>query len=246
MPDQRISAPPISLAMAEPWRSAGEFAALFLSAPMLMSAPRGDGHSVLVLPGFGATDMSTTVLRSYLDFLGYRSASWMLGRNLGYRTLGEAEEHLRLRIEQIVERSGGKISLIGWSLGGVMARHMAREHPESIRQVIALGAPFTGNPTATTVRDIYEYFSGESFDSPDVQMAWKANRAPPPIPTTSIYSKTDGITAWQNCLEIETDLAENIEIFGSHIGLPHNPMVFHTIAVQLAKSDQSSPRSRAS
>lgn len=244
--DTQILAPPISFAMAEPWRSAGEFAALFLAAPGLMAAPRGDGHSVLVLPGFGATDLSTLTLRRYLDFLGYRSASWTLGRNMGYQTLGEAEARLRARVERLAEVSGGPISLIGWSLGGVMARHMAREHPQSIRQVITLGAPFTGNPTATTVRELYEYFSGESFDSPDVQMAWQANRAPPPLPTTSIYSKTDGITAWQNCLETETDFAENVEVFGSHVGLPHNPMVLNAIANRLARGHQSAPQSLAS
>lgn len=241
MPNTRIAAPAIALAMAEPWRSAGEFAALLLSAPYLAAAVPGDGHSILVLPGFGATDMSTVLLRRYLDFLGYRSASWALGRNLGYQTLGLAEERLRMRVQKIAKSSGGKISLIGWSLGGVMARHMAREHPESIRQVITLGAPFTGNPAATTVRELYERVSGERFDSPDVQRAWKSNRAPPPIPTTSIYSKSDGITAWQNCLEVESDLAENIEVFGSHVGLPHNPMVLQVIASRLARPDQTPP-----
>lgn len=246
MPDTRIPAPWLCLAMAEPWRSAGELAGLLLAAPMLMTAPRGDGHSVLVLPGFGATDSSTMLLRRYLDFLGYRSATWSLGRNLGYQMLGEAEERLRARVTRIAENSGGKISLIGWSLGGIMARHMAREHPESIKQVITLGAPFTGNPTATTVRALYEHFSGENFDSPDVQMAWRSNRAPPPVPTTSIYSKTDGITAWQNCLEVETDLAENVEVFGSHTGLPHNPMALCAIAKRLARSDLSEPRTSVS
>ena len=183
--------------------------------------------------------MSTVLLRRYLDFLGYRSASWSLGRNLGYQMLGQAEERLRARVGRIAKSSGGKISLIGWSLGGVMARHMAREHPESIRQVITLGAPFTGNPAATSVRGVYEHLSGENFDSPDVQLAWLSNREPPPVPTTSIYSKTDGITAWQNCLEIETELAENVEVFGSHTGLPHNPMVLCAIAQRLARGDRA-------
>ena len=243
MPDTKISAPRLCLAMAEPWRATSEFGFLLLASPMLAMAPRGDGHSVLVLPGFGATDSSTLLLRSYLDFLGYRSAAWSLGRNLGYQMLGVAEERLRARVARIAKSSGGKISLIGWSMGGVMARHMAREHPESIRQVITLGAPFTGNPMATTVRQLYEKLSGECFDSPDVQRAWRSNREPPPVPSTSIYSKTDGITAWQNCVEIETDLAENIEVLGSHIGLPHNPMVLHAIANRLAGDDDAGPGS---
>lgn len=238
MPDKTIAAPPLYLATAEFSRSVGEYIGLWLSTPILASAPRGDGHSVLVLPGFGATDASTLALRGYLDFMGYRSATWALGRNLGSRTLGQSEYRLRTRIQQIVKESGGKISLIGWSLGGVMARQMAREHPELIRQVITLAAPFTGNPTATNVRTYYELLSGEDFDSPDVLMAWKANRTAPPVPTTSIYSKTDGICAWQNCLEIETDLAENVEVSGSHIGMPHNPMVFSVIADRLASQQR--------
>ena len=149
------------------------------------------------------------------------------------------------RVRALAAQSGGKISLVGWSLGGVMARHMAREHPECVRQVITLGAPFTGNPMATSIREFYETLSGESFDSPETLAAWRDNREPPLVPTTSIYSKTDGITAWQNCLEIETDLAQNIEVFGSHAGLPHNPLALYTIAKRLAQVDQHEDRPAA-
>jgi len=241
MPDRTIATPSPWLTAAEMWRSTGEFAALWLSTPLLALAPRGDGHSVLVLPGFGAGDASTWALRSYLVAIGYRAMTWSLGRNMGYRTLGQAEQRLRTRVEQIAQDSGSKISLIGWSLGGVMARQMAREHPELIRQVITLAAPFTGNPTATSVRPIYELLSGEDFNSPDVLAAWKANRTPPPVPTTSIYSRTDGICAWQNCLEVETDLATNVEVHGSHIGMPHNPVVFDIIANRLAGEGAARP-----
>lgn len=234
-----ITAPSLALTFAEPWRALGEFAGLCLSMPMLMSAPRGDGHSVLVLPGFAATDFSTSPLRAYLDCLGYRSAVWALGRNLGYQTLGKAEERLRARVQEIATSSGQKISLVGWSLGGVMARHMAREHPEFIRRVVTLGAPFTGNPSATTIRGFYEVISGEDFDSPATQLAWQANRASPNVPSTSIYSRSDGITAWQNCLEIESETAENIEVIGSHVGLPHNPMVLYALASRLAQTGAS-------
>lgn len=234
MPDSTIPSPSLALAMAEPVRAAGEFAGLVLTAPALLMAPRGDGHSVLVLPGFGASDMSTLPLRLYLNLLGYHTAAWALGRNMGYRTLGVYETRLRGRVRALAAQSGGKISLVGWSLGGVMARHMAREHPEWIRQVITLGAPFTGNPKATSIRQFYETFSGESFDCPETLAAWKDNREAPLVPTTSIYSKTDGITAWQNCLEIETELAQNIEVIGSHAGLPHNPQALYTIAKRLA------------
>ena len=212
---------------------------MWMSAPLLMSAPRGDGHSVFVLPGFSANDHSTTALRSYLDYLGYRSVEWSLGRNLGYRTLGKAEERLRSRVREIAETSGRKISVIGWSLGGVMARHMARDYPDLVRQVVTLAAPFTGDPKASNVRRYYELTSGDDLESQKSQDAWEANRVAPAVPTTSIYSKTDGITAWQNCLEVETHRAENIEVFGSHMGLPHNPMALYAIADRLAQEEAS-------
>jgi pimeloyl-ACP methyl ester carboxylesterase len=232
-----VLAPPLSLAWLEPFRAMGEFAALLAASPVLMTAKRGDGHSVLVLPGFSATDLSTTCLRAYLTYLGYRSEEWSLGRNLGYRMLGKEQARLRARVEEVAADSGQKISIIGWSLGGVMARQMAREHPELIRQVITLGAPFTGDPRATSIRGYYELASGERLDAPETRLAWEANRAAPTVPATSIYSKTDGITAWRNCLEEESETAENIEIFGSHMGLTVNPMALYAIADRLAQPE---------
>lgn len=234
-----VVTPPLLFAMLEPFRAIGELATLFAASPMLLTAKRGDGHSVLVLPGFSATDFSMTCLRAYLTYLGYRSHEWSLGRNLGYRTLGKAQKRLRARVEEVAADSGQKISVIGWSLGGVMARQMAREHPELIRQVITLGAPFTGDPRATSIRHFYEMASGELLDAPEARRKWEANRAAPSVPATSIYSRTDGITAWRNCLEEETATAENIEIFGSHMGLPVNPMALYTVAGRLAQSEGS-------
>ncbi len=213
-----------------------EFAGLWLTAPILLSAPSGDGHCVLVLPGFNAGDSSTHLLRRYLTYLGYQSTEWGLGQNLGYRSLGKSEERLRQRIKDLADVSG-KISLVGWSLGGVMARHMARDLPECIRRVVTLGAPFTGDPTATSIRSFYEMVSGDDMEAPHSRSAWRANRAAPSVPTTSIYSKSDGVTAWQNCIEIETDSAENIEVVGSHMGLPHNAMALYAVADRLAQPE---------
>jgi len=214
-----------------------ELAGLWMAAPMLLTAPRGDGHCVLVLPGFITGDLSTHWLRRYLSYLGYRSTEWELGHNLGYRTLGASEERLRRRVETLAATSGRKISLVGWSLGGVMARHMARDHPDCVRQVVTLGAPFTGDPTASSIRPFYEMVSGEDLDASHSRRAWQANRAPPSVPTTSIYSKSDGVTAWQNCLEIETGTAQNIEVVGSHMGLPHNAMALYAVADRLAQPE---------
>lgn len=214
-----------------------ELAGLWMTAPILWGAPRGDGHCVLVLPGFSADGRSTHWLRRYLSFLGYDSIEWGLGHNLGYRTLGRSEDRLRRRVETLAASSGRKISLVGWSLGGVMARHMARDLPDYVRQVVTLGAPFTGDPTATNIRPLYELLSGEDLDSSHSRKAWRANRTAPPVRTTSIYSKSDGVTAWQNCLEIETEFAENIEVVGSHMGLPHNAMALYVVAERLAQPE---------
>ena len=118
-----------------------------------------------------------------------------------------------------------------------MARHMARDLPESVRQVITLGAPFTGDPKATSIRKLYEMLSGDDMDAPQSRAAWHANRAPPSVPTTSIYSRSDGITAWQNFLEIETAIAENVEIVGSHLGLLHNAVALSVVADRLAQPE---------
>lgn len=235
--DAAISAPSKALAALEPFRAIAEFAGLWMAAPILLAAPRGDGHCVLVLPGFGTDDQSTQTLRRFLSYLGYCSSEWTLGHNLGYRTLGESEARLRQRVESLVATSGRKISLVGWSLGGVMARHMGRDHPEWVRRVVTLCAPFTGDPTATSIRRFYETVSGENLDEPHSRAAWQANRAPPSVPTTSIYSKSDGVTAWQNCLEIETTMAENVEVTGSHLGMLHNVVALGVVADRLAQPE---------
>ena len=229
--------PSIALAALEPFRAVAELAGLWMTAPILLGAPRGDGHCVLVLPGFSADDRSTHWLRRYLSYLGYESIEWGLGHNLGYRTLGQSEERLRRRVKSFAASSGRKISLVGWSLGGVMARHMARDLPDCVRQVVTLGAPFTGDPTATNIRPFYELLSGEDLDSSHSRKAWRANRAAPSVRTTSIFSKSDGVTAWQNCIEIETEFAENIEVVGSHMGLPHNAMALYAVADRLAQPE---------
>ena len=237
IPDMAIPAPSKTLSAQEPYRATAEFAGLWMAAPALLAAPRGDGHCVLVLPGCGAGDQSTQILRSYLSYLGYRSSEWALGHNLGYRTLGGSEARLRQRVETLAATSGQKISLVGWSLGGVMARHMARDHPEWVRQVVPLCAPFMGDPTATSIRQFYETVSGENLDEPHSRAAWQANRAPPSVPTTSIYSRSDGVTAWQNYIEIEIATAENVEVVGSHLGMLHNVVALGVVANRLAQPE---------
>lgn len=238
MASPEIKPPSRLLAVTELPRALAELSALGWAAPLLnLTAPRGDGHPILVLPGFITTDISTTVLRRYLDRIGYESHAWELGRNLGPKAIGHTGERLIERLEAVYERTGRKVSLLGWSLGGVMARQLSRRRPDMVRQVITLGSPFTGDPAATNVRQAYEALTGQRIRDAEVQFQLDESRTAPPVPSTAIYTKGDGVVAWENCVEPACATTENIEVYGSHIGLGVNPAVLYAIADRLAQAD---------
>jgi len=204
--------------------------------PLLGTAPRGDGHAVMVLPGFTAGDESTAILRRFLGRLGYRALPWTLGQNTGSFAL---QERLIERFEALTQRSGERISLIGQSLGGVYARELARQFAPRVRQVITLGSPFASKSPETTnavVSRLFQYMSGMSRDDMrDYMLSFAAE--PPPVPSTAIYSRADGVVHWQSCLEYAGAQAENVEVHGSHSGMAMNAMVFHVLADRLAQAD---------
>ncbi|MCP4616744.1 MAG: alpha/beta hydrolase [Bradyrhizobium sp.] len=223
------SAPPSRLLLALELRGILELQAFFASYPLLRRAPRGDGHPVLVLPGLAASDASTELLRGYLRAQGYAAHGWKQGANRGPRPGVEAG--MDSRLAELAGRYRRKVSLIGWSLGGIYAREMARRAPELVRQVITLGSPFANEPKASNAWRLYEVLSERSVDDwPDRE----AMKAPPPVPSTAIYSRTDGIVAWQGCLERGSARTQNIEVEGSHCGLGHNPAALYAIADRLA------------
>lgn len=236
-PIGNIKPPRLLLSLAELPRALAELSTLPLTAPLLLSAPHGDGHPVLVLPGFTASDRSTGILRRYLTHLGYDAHTWDLGRNLGPRSIGADGRHLAARLDEIHERTGRTISLIGWSLGGVMARQLSRQAPHAVRQIITLGSPFTGNPQATPVRKVYERVTGNSTAENRMRFNFAESRTPPPVPSTAIYSRSDGVVPWQNCIEPESPTTDNIEVHGSHCGLGVNPAVLYAIADRLAQPE---------
>jgi len=236
--DSRSVPPPSRvLALTELPRALSEFAALPLAAPLLWASKRGDGHPVLVIPGFVTTDLSTTVLRRFLKSHGYDAYAWELGRNLGPRAIGLQGEKLIARLEAIHAATGKKISIVGWSLGGILARQLARRRPDLVRQVISLGSPFTGDPRATNVWKAYEFLTGQRLKDPDTQAQLRESHEVPPVPSTAIYSKADGIVAWQNCMEPEATTTDNIEVPGSHFGLGVNGLVFLAVADRLAQPE---------
>ncbi len=232
------TAPSLGLALMEMPRTMLELSALSISAPLLRRAPRGDGHSVLVLPGFTADDKSTALLRRYLNRLGYDAHGWKLGHNLGPKSIGQEGETLASLVERLSDGSGEKISLVGHSLGGMMAREVARAFPERVRQVITLGSPFGGDPRSTNVWRLYERLTGDKLDHNIDDRIAQARHAPP-VPTTAIFSKTDGIASWKSCIETHGDDIDNIEIRGSHCGMSVHPAALYAIADRLAQGSET-------
>jgi len=210
---------------------------LITLAPFLALAPRGDGHCVLVLPGFATDDQATTLLRLFLAQRGYDARGWDLGWNLDHKTVGEQGEIIGARIAALYKDSGRTVSLVGWSLGGVIAREAARRMPDAIRNVITLGSPFAGDPSANAIRGLYERLSGNIIDTPAVRLRYAQGGELLPVPATAVFSRTDGIAAWQNCVGAESATNENIEVISSHFGLVANPAVLHLVADRLAQPE---------
>jgi pimeloyl-ACP methyl ester carboxylesterase len=228
---RHIDAPSRLLQLLE-LRAAWEFAAGVAALPWLQLSPRGDGHSVLVLPGLVASDSSTRLLRGFLNRRGYDAHGWGQGRNYGPRE--GVEEAMLLTIDELHRKSGRKISLIGQSLGGVYARLLAAQRPEAIRCVISLGSPVTGHPRASNAWRVYEFTSGQSADDP---RRLKQMTKAPRVPTTSIYSRCDGVVAWQTSIQPSGTKAENIEVLSSHIGMAVHPAVLCALADRLAQPE---------
>jgi pimeloyl-ACP methyl ester carboxylesterase len=228
----RRIAPPSRLLLLAEGRALWEAGAAVALWPLLQLAPRGDGHPVLVLPGLVASDMSTKLLRRYLQGRGYDAQGWGLGRNLGPRT--GIEEGMVRKLESMQAESGRKVSLIGWSLGGVYARLLASSRPELVRSVTTLGSPFTGSARATNAWRVYEGVSGQSSEDP---RRMKHVRPTPPVPTTSIFSRSDGVVAWRCSVEEAGPQSENIEVIASHLGLGAHPAVLYALADRLAQPE---------
>lgn len=231
--------PPSKFLLALEARAFLELGAYVAAWPLFNLAAQGDGHPVMTLPGLAADDYSTYALRAFLRGRGYRAHGWHAGRNTGkVELLGP----LLARLRKLNTRYGRKVSLIGWSAGGLFARELAKEAPDAVRQVITLGSPFTGHPEASNARRVYEWLSGAKGNDHALQ---DRLRVPPPVPTTCIFTRTDGVVPWQRCVEVPGDFVENIEVEGSHSGLGHNPVVLFAIADRLGqKEDHWTPFDR--
>ncbi|MEM1039075.1 MAG: alpha/beta hydrolase [Pseudomonadota bacterium] len=230
-----VSAAPSKALLLMELRALPELASFAAALPLLLaSCPRGDGQPVLVLPGLITTDNSTIALRTLLSALGYPVYGWDMGRNYG--PLPGVEEGLINRVNELYEEHGRKVSLVGWSLGGIYARQLAKMMPNKVRQVVSMGSPFNGDPRATNAWKVYQFTSGHKVDDRDRHMGG-AIAQPPTVPTTAIFSKTDGICAWQNCVEQDLPHTENIHVRASHCGLGHHPAAVFAVADRLSQGE---------
>lgn len=208
-----------------------EFASMAVALPWLLRAvPQGDGHPVLVLPGLLASDVSTQPLRMFLRQKGYHVKGWELGRNLGPRE--GMLQSMQERVAKMYERSQQLVSIVGWSLGGVYAREVARSMPDQVRQVITLGSPLYGDPqTSSNAWGVYHMVRDRSRHHEDFR-----GDCAPPVPTTSIYTRGDGVVGWGCSVERKGPQTDNIEInSATHVGLGVNPLVWYAIGDRLAQ-----------
>lgn len=227
-------APPHRLLMLAEGRAIFELGSFYALRGLLARLPKGDGHPVLVLPGFMAGDTSTKPMRGLLDDLGYEAHGWGLGRNV--RIDSTREREMNDVLKRIADKAGRKVSIIGWSLGGVFAREIAKVQPDNVRLVISLGSPISNDRSATNASRLFEYLNGKEPE-PVRQGRYRDLETAPPVPTTSILTKTDGIVAWRGSVQKGGGQTENIEVLASHCGLGVNPSVMVAIADRLAQPE---------
>jgi pimeloyl-ACP methyl ester carboxylesterase len=221
--------PPNPAEMFNEALTAFEIPKLLLNAPELANLKTKNSRKVMVLPGFGAGDVSTLPIRSYLSFVGHQVSGWDRGLNVQdvqatlYELVSEVEKRTRDQAKPAV--------LVGWSLGGYLAREVARELPDRIEQVFTLGSPIIGGPKYTQVASLYR---AQGIDVDWIEAAVKAREVVQlRTPVTAIFSKSDGVVAWRACIDEHSPNVEHIEINASHIGLGISADAYRIIASKL-------------
>jgi pimeloyl-ACP methyl ester carboxylesterase len=234
---ERIYKAPSTLSMLLEFTALAEIPSFFALRRLLARVlPHGDGHPVLVMPGFMAGDGSTASLRGLLKKIGYEPYSWSLGRNPGL--CENVNRKVQDRVVDIASRSGRKVSLIGWSAGGIYARLAAHHQTDSVRQVITLGSPFGidyRHDIGSAIGKLYSLSKDELNTEPMIESGLMSR--PPPVPSTSIVSKRDGMAYWKFSLDVSDHHTENIFAPGSHCGMTHNPLMSILIADRLAQPE---------
>jgi triacylglycerol esterase/lipase EstA (alpha/beta hydrolase family) len=228
-----FQAPSLALLAAEPLRALIELCAGKVAAPATVQA---DGHPVIVYPGLGAGAYTTAQLRSYLRSCNLDVHDWEFGVNTGPGgALHEWLDALVAPVRALHAREGRRVSLVGWSLGGIYAREIAKCCPDAVRQVITLGTPHRSIQGANHAGTILRWMGGDTSQLTPELAARLAER--PPVPTSSIYSQSDGFVSWRGCLEDEAPDVENIAVDASHLGMPTHPEVLRIVANRLAQAE---------
>jgi hypothetical protein len=230
---ETLGPPPLGLFALEQVRAVGDLAAVRARRVLLRTAARGDGHPVLVLPGLLAGDFSTAPLRGFLRKLCYDARGWKLGLNRG--PTPALRKQLEERLMYLAERHGRRVSLVGWSLGGIYARELARAFPDRVRLVVTLASPFRDISATHAVRLVAIRPGGRPLS--EAHALREQLRKPLSVPATSIYSRSDGIVHWQSCLEDEGPLRESVEVRCSHTGMGFHPEALAVIADRLALTE---------
>jgi pimeloyl-ACP methyl ester carboxylesterase len=224
------------LAATEPVRALASAGALAAALPLLAAAPRGERHPVLVLPGLLASDVSTGALRRWVRVLGYPVVGWALGRNRG--PTREVVDELPRLVRRLADRHGTPVSIVGQSLGGIFARRLAQRSPAEVRQVVTLGSPFGmagrgagDSPAAQVYRRYQPLHSAQRLSDSRDGLA-----RPLPVPSTSVYSRWDGVVDWRACLQEPGPRSENVAVRASHLGMGVDPAVLWVVADRLAQT----------
>ncbi|MFT5885553.1 MAG: putative esterase [Arcticibacterium sp.] len=188
----------------------------------------GKGQIVMVVPGLMGTDLSTKMLRSFLNKMGFRTFGWEMGRNKGrFADLPRLIE----KIKNLHEGSGQKIVLIGWSMGGIFAREVSKQIPQAIKQLITMGSPFGNIHAPNNAKWVFDLLNPERKVMPEFE---NQIHQPANVPTLAIYSISDGIVPWEACIEpLEDDLHQNKEVESSHFGMGTNKEVFKVVLERL-------------
>lgn len=227
-----ISAPSLLNLAMEPLRGAiAHLVGGFTASKLAQQVPHGRGEPTLVIPGLGTSSISTSTLRRFLRGAGYKVYDWGLGRNVGPRGgLDAWIARLELRLEDIARKNpGARVHLVGWSLGGIYARELAKRCPRLVHQVITLGSPLSGDPHATNGKLLYRMLAGGSADKDETLLA--RVRVPPRVLCTSLYSKLDGVVAWESSASPMLPSHRAFEVQGvSHLGLVSDPRALAAVA----------------
>ena len=210
-----------------------EFLNFPIMTPSLFTAPRGDGRKIVLLPGFTSPELAMQPLASYLKFLGYDAATWGLGINGG--DVDGLTEEFGIGVERMARADCAPVTLIGWSLGGVIARETARLFPNSVREIITMGSPLIGGPKYTSVGAIYARLNQLDMDAFEEEIH-ERNLLGLTQPITAIYSKSDGVVGWKAAIDVYNDQTNHIEVRSTHFGLGVNSKVWRIVADTLSES----------